>query len=103
MTVLLRGLEIMEKTRQIDLRAVAYHEENRWFAHCLELDIVADGETPVAAMSNLVDLVRIQIVDACEHASFDTLFRVAPPEIWDMYAQAQAVENDQPKRCELFE
>ena len=33
----------MSSKTQIELRVIAYQEEGVWLAHCLELDIVAEG------------------------------------------------------------
>jgi predicted RNase H-like HicB family nuclease len=35
---------------RIPLRGVIYHEDGIWLAHCLEMDIVAEGETPKVAL-----------------------------------------------------
>ena len=53
-----------------------------YVAHCLEIDIVATGETPAAASRDLLDLVRAQLEYALANDNMDNFFRPAPPEVW---------------------
>lgn len=73
--------------RHIDLRAVVYQEGEWWIAHCLELDLVAEGKTPRAALEDVVDLIEFQIRVAIEEDDLNSIFRPAPPEIWALYSQ----------------
>jgi hypothetical protein len=72
----------------IDLRGVIYQEGALWFAHCLELDIVAEGATPQDALSTLLDLCDFQIANALENNDLESVFRPAPPQYWSLYYQA---------------
>src|SRR5947209_2140777 len=50
----------------VNLRFLVYREDETWLAHCLEMDIVAEGDTPESAVSDLVDLCNFQIATAME-------------------------------------
>lgn len=77
----------MPKMR-LDLRCVVYKEGDLWFAHCLELDIVAEGKTPHEALADLMQLCIVQIEFATENGDIKTLFKPAPSEFWAMYSHA---------------
>lgn len=80
----------MERMR-IELRGVVYPEDGWWIAHCLELDIAAEGETPTEAVGSLVSLCDYQIRTALENGDLKSIFRSAPPEIWTLYIRADDV------------
>jgi hypothetical protein len=69
----------------IALRVVVYHENGTWLAHCLEMDIVAEGENPQEAMKDLVDLCNLQVRVALEEGDLESVVRPAPPGIWKMF------------------
>jgi len=73
---------------RIPLRAVAYQHGEWWIAHCLELDLVAESETPASAFRDLMDLVDTQIAAAIARGDLESVFRPAPPEIWAMFSRA---------------
>ena len=63
----------------IALRMVVYLEGGGWIAHCLEMDVVAEGKTANEAMRNLEDLCQFQIEVAMKEGDLDSVFRPAPP------------------------
>lgn len=77
-----------KKMFRIPLRAVAYPHGNWWIAHCLELDLVAEGKTPEEAFRDLLDLSTTQIETAITAGNIESIFRAAPPEIWAMFSRA---------------
>jgi predicted RNase H-like HicB family nuclease len=82
----------MTKTKsnlRINLSAIIYQEDGVWIAHCLELDIVSEGKTVDAAVSGLVSLCDLQIKTAMEAGDLGSIFRPAPPEIWQMFSTAE--------------
>ncbi|MGA2034923.1 MAG: hypothetical protein ABSG68_21960 [Thermoguttaceae bacterium] len=84
---------VMAKTKtknafRVELRAVAYQHGRWWIAHCLELDLVAEGKTPIAAIEDVMDLSCTQIAEAVESGDIQSVFRAAPPEIWVMFSKA---------------
>ena len=79
----------MTKTKSkvsINLSAIVYRENALWVAHCLELDIVAEGKDVEDAVASLVSLCDLQIKVAMEEADLESVFRPAPPEIWKMFS-----------------
>jgi len=76
---------------RIDLRAVAFQEGEWWIAHCLELDLAAEGKSSADALRDLLDLVDTQIQTAVDSGRLESVFRPAPPQIWAMFSEAADV------------
>jgi hypothetical protein len=90
---------------RVELRAVAYQHGRWWIAHCLELDLVAEATTPVAAIQDVMELSCTQIAAAVKSGDFQSAFRAAPPEIWAMFSRAKdaPVKRKPPCPVERFE
>jgi hypothetical protein len=73
---------------RIPLRAVAYQHGRWWLAHCLELDLVAEGNSAEEAFQDLLDISTTQIKTAIRAGNLESVFRAAPPEIWAMFSKA---------------
>jgi hypothetical protein len=73
----------------INLSAIVYEEDGVWIAHCLELDIVAEDESSNEALHSLVSLCDFQIKVAMEERDLRSIFRAAPPEIWQMFSSGR--------------
>ena len=73
----------------INLSAIVYQEDRVWLAHCLELDIVAEGSDPQDALKSLVALCDLQIRTAMDDGDVASIFRPAPPEIWKLFASGR--------------
>jgi len=69
----------------INLSAIVYQENGTWIAHCLELDIVAEGKDPDDALDALISLCDLQITVALAEGGLESIFKPAPPEIWKMF------------------
>jgi hypothetical protein len=85
----------------INLSAIVYREEGVWIAHCLELDIVADGDSADDAIKSLISLCDLQISTAMEYGDLASVFRPAPPEVWTMFAEGEEKFIDEKKRSRL--
>jgi len=70
---------------QIDLRGIVYREGDAWIAHCLELDIVAEGETSQGAIQATLDLCVFQIQTAIDNSDLESVFRAAPAKYWNLF------------------
>jgi hypothetical protein len=81
------------KKIRINLRMVAYQKGALWFAHCLEMDIVADGKDPISAINNLVELAQCQIIEAHIDDDLGRLFRPAPPEVFRWFSEAEDLSD----------
>ena len=61
-------------------------EEKRYIAHCLEFDLVAQGESLLEAFKNLLDAIEVQAAYAQETGDLGHLFNPAPVECWKVLA-----------------
>ncbi len=69
-------------------------EDGLFVSHCLELDIVAVGETLAAAEQEIVSLISAQIDYAFSNDNIDHLFHPAPSEAWqEFYRCKKQVEK----------
>jgi predicted RNase H-like HicB family nuclease len=84
-------------TIKFDFRAIVYREDSWWIAHCLELDIVSEGQTPDEAVRDLFKLCNMQIDAAMKAGDLDSIYRPAPPSVWSMYARAGTRGTAMPK------
>jgi len=89
----------------IPLRAVAYQHGEWWIAHCLELDLVAEGRDPIHALQDLMDLSASQIESAIQRGDLESVFRPAPPAIWATFSRTQdtTIKRKPPRPVERFE
>lgn len=76
---------VPSKKNQLELRGIVYREMDQWIAHCLELDIVAEGKTAAAAVADAIDLCVFQIDAAIENNDLESIFRPAPAKYWNLY------------------
>jgi predicted RNase H-like HicB family nuclease len=92
-------------TPRLTLRALLYRGDGVWIAHCLELDLVADGATPHQAITALMELTEFQIETAMEEGDLSSIFRPAPPDIQSAFAVAQdrRAPRKRVKRVERFD
>ena len=86
----------MSAKTQIELRIITYREENVWLAHCLELDIVAEGSSSKKAVKDLVDLCLLQVKTAMDENNLPSIIRPAPAEIWAMFFSARKKKQIKP-------
>lgn len=74
---------------EFHLKILVYKEDfegkTLWCAHCLDFDIVADGNNPREAMHNLKELVEAHVEYALENNLTNHLFNPAPPEYWNEF------------------
>lgn len=74
------------KPLRIPLRAVLYREDSVWIAHCLELDLLGDGETQADAVKLMCEAIAAQI-DACvKYNSSHAFFSPAEGKFFEMFA-----------------
>ncbi len=94
----------MSEVRLI-LRALVYRDDAWWVAHCLETDVVAEGETPTKAFENLQSLTALQIETALEEGDLQSIFHQAPGEILSAFAVGhdRRFRRRPPERVERFD
>ena len=87
-------LKILKKRKEVHLtlNALGYFddESQKHIVHCLELDLVADGNSPDEAVSNLIDVIKVHLEFTYENDNWDYIFHPAPPELWAKFAQLAA-------------
>ena len=68
-------------------------EDGMFVAHCLELDIVAVGNSAEDARRECVALICAQIEYSFAHDNLDHLYRPAPAEVWAEFFACKAQEE----------
>jgi len=74
------------KNLRVPLRVVFYKDGQRWVAHCLEFDLVGDGETKRDALARLSDAIGLQVQASLELRNPGNLFKPADPQLFMMFA-----------------
>lgn len=69
--------------------AVLYRKDDLFLAHCLEFDLVAQGDTAEQAYHNLLDAIELRTAFVREQGALDNLIQPAPVEYWQMLASAE--------------
>jgi hypothetical protein len=72
---------------RIPLRVVFYREGKRWVAHCLEFDLIGDGDNQGAALRCLSQAIGLQIDAAMAHRNVANLFSPAEGKVFAMFAR----------------
>jgi hypothetical protein len=80
----------MEKLN-IQLRAVCYREEDVWFSHCLEMDIIGQGDTPKQALDSMAEQINMQIEFSLKNGNLDNLFQPADAAFLRMFAAGKNI------------
>jgi predicted RNase H-like HicB family nuclease len=79
------------KDFRIPLRIVFYKDNSAWIAHCLEFDLVGDGETKPAALEGLVKAIELQVEASIEFDNPANLFKPADGELFAKFAAGRDV------------
>ena len=88
--------------------SAASEEVQKFIAHCLEMDIIADADTVEDAVLLLLELIETSF-DAAQKHDADP-FRHAPDEYWKKLVKAQdlapemmeRIIQEAPKRCKYM-
>jgi len=75
---------LTEKMKSLMVHVIIYQEEDYYVAHCLEFDLVAQGNSREESFQNLLDAVELQTQYALETGNPENLIQPAPPEFWRM-------------------
>jgi predicted RNase H-like HicB family nuclease len=68
-------------------------EDGMFIAHCLELDIVATGDTPREARKDMVALICAQVDYAFSNDNLAHLYHPAPKEVWKQFFACKEAEE----------
>lgn len=77
---------IPRKTLRVPLHVVFYKEFGSWIAHCLEFDLIGDGESKEGALERLGETIALQVEASMEHGNNANLFTPADGKFFEMYA-----------------
>ena len=69
---------------------VEQQPDGAYLAHCLELDLVAEGGSSREACEELLNVVDVQIRTCLRNDNLENLFFPAPKEVWEKLGRAQA-------------
>ena len=64
--------------------------DGEYLAHCLELDLVAEGSSVDEACREITNLVDVQVRTCIENDNMENLFFPAPKEAWEKLGAIQA-------------
>jgi|GEM_PF-1276113 len=76
------------------IRIVLYREESVWIAHCLEFDVIGNGNTKKRALADLAKCIAIQVEQSVENRCRENLFHPADGETWRRWAVGKAANKD---------
>lgn len=79
------------QTLRVPIRVVFYREEGAWIAHCLEFDLLGDGETLQEALERLFAAIQIQVEATLEYGNPANLFSPADGKYLRMFAAGEDV------------
>jgi predicted RNase H-like HicB family nuclease len=85
----MRGTREQEKMQTQSVHVIFYREDDYYVAHCLEFDLVAQGQNLNDAFKNLLDAIELQATYALESDDPSILFNPAPAEYWRMLGLAE--------------
>lgn len=83
-------IKLMQQYR-VPLRIVFYQDDGRWIAHCLEFDLVGDGDSTDSALRMLVDAIGTQVEASVKHGDPASLFVPADARLLAMFAAGKEV------------
>ena len=75
--------------KPLTVHVICYREDDHYVAHCLEFDLVAQGESIKDAYQNLLDAIELQSEYALETGNLENLIQPAPPEYWRLLLRAE--------------
>ncbi|MEN6357478.1 MAG: hypothetical protein ABFD83_10380 [Armatimonadota bacterium] len=64
--------------------------DGTYLAHCLELDLVAEGETLEQACHEIMNVIDVHVRTCIENDNMENLFFPAPKEVWEKLGAIQA-------------
>jgi predicted RNase H-like HicB family nuclease len=76
---------------RLPLRIVFYQEDGDWVAHCLELDLMGDGETREDALEQLAEAIVLQIDATAKLRNPANLISPAEAKFFAMFAAGRDV------------
>ncbi len=75
----------MSRSASMVFNILVKKEDELFVAHCMELDILATGNSINEAADDLIDLIVAHLKYAFINDNLDHLYRPAPPEVWEEF------------------
>ncbi len=74
-----------EKLQPIELHVLIEKEDDLFTAHCLEFDIVSEGNTVKQAEKNIIQAILDHLTFCIAYENMDRIFNPAPKEFWNKF------------------
>lgn len=78
-------LDMKDRKFRLNVHVLIEKEDDLFTAHCLEFDIVADGQTLQEAQENIVDAIVDHITFCLEVGNVENILNPAPKEFWNKF------------------
>ncbi|MEA3427794.1 MAG: hypothetical protein U9Q84_00955 [Thermodesulfobacteriota bacterium] len=88
--------------KELAFSILFYREDNCVVAHCLELDIVAAGDSLKEVKKDIIALICAQIDYAFCHDNVENLYHPAPPDVWQHFFLCQTQEHERHQIHSMF-
>jgi hypothetical protein len=85
----------MPKNYRLSLDIIVYRSGPHWIAHCLQTDIVSEGDSAGDAIASVLRLMAFQLETASEDEDINSIFRPAPAEYWSLFARGADIAIEQ--------
>ena len=80
-----RFLDLGEKNISLSLHVLIEREDELYTAHCLEFDIVSEGNTVKQAENNIIQAILDHLTFCIAYENMDKIFNPAPKEFWNKF------------------
>lgn len=80
-----RFLDLGEKNISLSLHVLIEREDELYTAHCLEFDIVSEGNTVRQAEKNIIQAILDHLTFCIAYENMDKIFNPAPKEFWNKF------------------
>ena len=80
-----RFLDLGEKNISLSIHVLIEREDELYTAHCLEFDIVSEGNTVKQAEKNIIQAILDHLTFCIAYENMDRIFNPAPKEFWNKF------------------
>lgn len=87
------SIKITDKGIIINVYVIIEKEDDLYSAHCLEFDLVGEGETIDQAQESIIDNIINHITFAISKGLYDKIIDPAPPEYWNKLLHSKFLKS----------
>ena len=80
-----KAISLEDRVITISAHVLIDKEVDLYTAHCLEFDIVADGQSIKAAANNIIDAIADHVSFCLQTDNIEGILNPAPQEFWTKY------------------